>query len=188
MTYENLLVSIVVALITAFVTALLNNNYWRQQFKEQEKSEYRKLYHRRKLETHERIAEYFATKYDAIHRATWLSIKHTFPKDDKPTEILGSLRTIIREIEEIKQKNIMYLSLDVWNILKDIEHFIQDVYFNIIREKKTDDTMIKVLSNMIHRLQILLRNELAIKELLATAELPNALVNEMEKDMEWKNE
>ena len=55
MTYENLLISIVVALITAFVTALLNNYYWRCQLKDMERSEYRKLYHRKKLETYEML-------------------------------------------------------------------------------------------------------------------------------------
>jgi putative flippase GtrA len=54
-TEQSVCISLLIAITTAFITALLNNYYWQRQFKDAEKSEYRKLYHKRKLEIYEKL-------------------------------------------------------------------------------------------------------------------------------------
>jgi len=66
MTYENLLVSVVVALITALVTAILSNHYWICQLRDKEKSELRTLFIEKKLRVYENLLQIIAKSSNSI--------------------------------------------------------------------------------------------------------------------------
>jgi hypothetical protein len=105
-----------------------------------------------------------------------------------PGWALSKLRDFTTGTGEISRKYIMYISLNVWDSLKELDKFVMDVYDNILNGKKSDEGMTKQFADRVFKLQRLLRNELGIKELLDTMPLPNETLIKMQHEAEIKNE
>ncbi|MFA5147011.1 MAG: hypothetical protein WC515_06545 [Candidatus Omnitrophota bacterium] len=111
---HTLLISLLVAITTAFITALLNNYYWKRQLKDAERSEYRKFYHKRKLETYETLLYKAMDTRETVHEFVF-----ALNKDIKAVQPAKLSEKFIDILNYLLQRSL-YISSDILRITKPL--------------------------------------------------------------------
>ena len=170
MTAQAVYISLVTAITTAFITALLNNHYWKRQLKDEEKSEYRKLYHKRKLEVYEKLALFIAemTTHLIDMRVNLFNPLEARKEYERFQEgYMNLLKSTI--------SNALYISGHTYMLTNELGPFMHDINSALLKNDASINDILDSLTKKIADTMNAIREELGIPTLLYGSEMQELL-------------
>ncbi len=139
------LVSIASAVVISIISSAFNWFLWKNQFSKEQKSEYQKLYHARKLEIYEECARISTEYHDKLCKIL-TPISQEIKKDQTEYEsqrrnISAGLRDFAVELNKFSLKHVFYISKKVWNALGGFASFIHYLSSSIRSGKKIEENV-----------------------------------------------
>lgn len=153
-----------IIIVTAIVTTVFHGLLWKFQFSHEEKSDYRKLYHKRKLEIYEGIYNKLQGEFARVWEAIVVSLDEK--KEVARLEAQNRLNEHAKNIVTYAVSNSLYISPKIMDCIAELCSQIYIVGSNIAKEEVIKPTGISDLTIKVATLGVLMQRELGIQEVL----------------------